>query len=228
MDINQVYEIMKYAIRKNQNGNLNPDSFNLCINQGQWSYMDYLLGEFQKYTPGRPFADVEFGQNEDVRQRLSPFIPPPVTLTIDINGNAPYPARYVGSDAMNYGIYKRRVKFIQQDRLDSHLNSYIDPIASNPVYLIQSEETAPVGFQFYPTNLGAASLSYIKQPDELKWGYTLDTHGRPVYNSATSVQPKWLDLDMLEVIVRALAIVGVNLQLNVVEQYSQVIKTGGQ
>lgn len=223
MDINDVYSIMLYAIRKNQNGNLNPASFNLVINQAQWSYTDYLLGQFQKYTPGRPFAAVEFSQNEDIRQRLSPFIPAPVTLTINGSGIAPYPTGYLNSDAMTYGAYRQRVKFIQQDRLFSHLNSYIDPVATNPFYLIYKD-----GFQFYPTNLGSAYLSYIKQPDELVWGFTLDPQGRPVYNSGTSVQPQWLDLDMLEIIVRALEIVGVNLQLNVVEQYSQVIKTQGQ
>lgn len=223
MTINDVYNIMLYAIRKNQNGNLNPASFNLVINQAQWSYTDYLLGEFQKYTPGRPFAAVEFSQNEDIRQRLSPFIPAPITLTINGSGIAPYPTGYLNSDAMTYGIYKQRVKFIQQDRLFSHLNSFIDPISTNPIYLIYKD-----GFQFYPINLGSAYLSYIKQPDELIWAYTLDPQGRPVYNPGASVQPQWLDLDMLEIIVRALAIVGVNLQLNVVEQYSQVIKTQGQ
>lgn len=223
MDINSVYQIMLYAIRKNQNGNLNPSSFDLVINQAQTSYMDYLLGEFQKYIPGRPFAPVDFGQNEDIRQRLSPFIPPPITLTVDGSGQSPYPTGYLNSDAMTYGIYRQRVKFIQQDRLFSHLNSYIDPVATNPVYLIYRD-----GFQFYPTNLGSAVLSYIKQPNSLHWGFTFDAYNRPVYNSGISVQPQWSDLDMLEIIVRALAIVGVNLQLNVVEQYSMAIKNQGQ
>jgi len=223
LSIDDIYEIMKYAIRKNQNGNLNPSSFDLVINQAQISYMDYLLGEFQKYTPGRPFAAVEFGQNQDIRQRLSPFISAPVTLTIDAGGIASYPTGYLNSDAMTYGIYRQRVKYIQQDRLFSHLNSYVDPIALNPVYLIYKD-----GFQFYPINLGSAYLSYIKQPDTLVWGYTLDGNNRPVYNPGTSVQPQWQDLDVLEIIVRALALVGVNLQLNTVQQYSQMIKTGGQ
>ncbi len=214
---------MLYAIRKNQNGNLNPAQFNLLINQAQISYMDFLLGEFQKYTPGRPFAAVEFGQNQDIRQRLSPFIPAPVTLTINASGIASYPTGYLNSDAMTYGIYRQRVKYIQQDRLFSHLNSYVDPVTTNPVYLIYKD-----GFQFYPINLGSAYLSYIKQPDTLVYAYTLDVNGRQVYNPATSVQPQWQDLDMLEIIVRALALVGVNLQLNVVQQYSQMIKTGGQ
>lgn len=223
MTINDVYEIMKYAIRKNQNGGLIPASFNLVINQAQNSYMDFLLGEFQKYSPGRPFAAVEFGQNQDIRQRLSPFIPAPVTLAIDSNGQCPYPTGYVNTDAITYGAYRQRVKYIQQDRLSSHLNSFIDPISTNPVCLIYKD-----GFQFYPTALGSAYISYIKQPSTLIWAYTLDANSRPVYNSGASVQPQWLDLDLLEIIVRALAIIGVNLQLNAVQQYSQVIKTQGQ
>ena len=218
-----MYDLMKYIIRKNQNGNLRPQDFNLVINTASISYMDYLLGEFQKYVAGRPLAAVEFGQNQDIRQRLSPFIPAPINITINGNGYGAYPTDYLNSDAMVYGIYKQRVKYIQQDRLFSHLNSYIDPIATNPIYLIYKD-----GFQFYPTDLGSATLSYIKKPATMVWNYTLDAYNRPIYNPVGSVQPEWSELDQMEVLVRALAQVGVNLQLRDVEQYSQVIKTQGQ
>jgi len=214
---------MQYIIRKNQNGNLRPQDFNLIINTASISYMDYLLGEFQKYIPGRPVAAVDFGQNQDIRQRLSPFIPPRVTLTIDGTGRAPYPTDYLNTDAMNYGAYRKRVKFIQQDREDSHLNSFIDPPATNPFYEIDKD-----GFLFFPSNLGTAYLSYIKKPTDMFWNYVLDIYGRPAYTSVGSVQPEWQELDQLEIVVRALAQVGVNLQLREVEQYSQIIKTQGQ
>lgn len=223
MNIDEMYRLMQYIIRKNQNGNLKPSDFNLIINTASISYMDYLLGEFQKYIPGRPFAAVDFGQNQDIRQRLSPFIPAPVTITIDASGIGSYPTDYLNSDAMVYGAYKQRVKFIQQDRLFSHLNSFIDPIATNPVYMIYKD-----GFQFYPTNLSNASLSYIRRPTQMFWNYTPDIYNRPVYNPVGSVQPEWQELDQLEIVVRALAQVGVNLQLRDVEQYSQMIKQGGQ
>lgn len=223
MSIDEMYRLMQYIIRKNQNGNLKPQDFNLIINTASISYMDYLLGEFQKYIPGRPFAAVDFGQNQDIRQRLSPFIPAPVTITIDASGYGAYPTDYLNSDAMVYGLYKQRVKFIQQDRLFSHLNSFIDPVSTNPVYLIYKD-----GFQFYPANLGSASLSYIKKPTNMFWNYTTDIYNRPVYTPVGSVQPEWNELDQLEIVVRALAQVGVNLQLRDVEQYSNMIKTQGQ
>lgn len=223
MSIDEMYRLVQFIIRKNQNGNLRPSDFNNIINVAQVAYMDYLLGQFQKYTPGRPFAAVDYSQNQDIRQRLSPFIPPRVQVTIDGSGRASYPSDYLSSDAMNYGIYKKRVKFIQQDREDSHINSYIDPMATNPFYLIDSG-----GFKFYPNDLGSASLSYIRTPANMVWNFTTDIYGRPVYTSVGSVQPEWQELDILEIVVRALQQVGVNLQLRDVEQYSQLIKAGGQ
>lgn len=223
MSIDEIYRLMQFIIRKNQNGNLRPTDFNLIINVASVSYMDYLLGEFQKYIPGRPFAAVDFGQNQDIRQRLSPFIPQPTTINITANGYGAYPGDYLNSDAMTYGAYRQRVKFIQQDRLFSHLNSYIDPVASNPIYMIYKD-----GFQFYPTNLGQAYLSYIRKPTPMFWNSTPDIYNRPIYNPVGSSQPEWNELDQLEIVVRALNQVGVNLQLRDVEQYSQIIKTQGQ
>jgi hypothetical protein len=186
--------------------------------------MNYLLGEFQKYLPGRPMAPATFGQNEDIRQRLTPFISTPVTLTINpVTGISPYPTDYMAQDAMYYGSYNRRVKYIQQDRLDTHVNSRINPISTHPVYL-QIDN----GLQFYPENLGTAKFSYIKTPTTITWGSTTDSYGRKVYNPATSTDPAWYDLDLLDIIVRALSMVGVNLQSGAVQQYAQLIKAGGQ
>lgn len=224
MSVDEVYRLINYIIRKNQNGTIQPSDFNNIINVAQTSYMNNLLGEFQKYIPGRPMAPATFGQNEDIRQRLTPFITTPVTLTINgSTGVAPYPVDYIAQDAMYYGAYNRRVKYIQQDRLDSHLNSVINPIANSPVYLQVQE-----GLQFYPNNLGTAKFSYIRQPATITWGSTTDIYGRAIYNAATSTDPQWYDLDMLDIVVRALSMVGVNLQLGAVQQYAQIVKTQGQ
>jgi hypothetical protein len=222
--VDEVYRLVNYIIRKNQNGTIQPSDFNNIINVAQISYMNYLLGEFQKYLPGRPMAPASFGQNEDIRQRLTPFISTPATLTINpVTGIAPYPTDYMAQDAMYYGSYNRRVKYIQQDRLDTHVNSRINPISTHPVYL-QIDN----GFQFYPENLGTAKFSYIKTPTTINWGSTTDIYGRKIYDPGTSTDPAWYDLDMLDIIVRALSMVGVNLQSGAVQQYAQLIKAGGQ
>ena len=223
MTINEVYQLVLYATAKNASqGYVSPADFNLTINQAQKSYVSYLLGSFQTYSPGRSVARVEFGQNTIVRTRLAPIIYWN-TLTVDIYGYAPYPGDYLQSDAMFTNSGYNRIRAVQQDSLYSYYNSVIDPIATNPIYILETE-----GFRFFPTNLGAAKLSYVTNPPDMVWGYTLDGNGIPVYSSGTSVQPVWDDASILEIIVRALSIIGVNLQLNALEQYSMVIKNQGQ
>jgi hypothetical protein len=228
MNVNDMYRICQFAVNKAQNGYLTPSEFNLTINQAQVSYQDYLLGEFQQYQYGRPQARINYSQNENIRQRLSPLITS-ATLTINGSGEAVYPADYVQADTIITTAFNR-VRFVQQDALYSYYNSQIDPIATNPIYLLE-----PTGFQFYPVTLGSAILTYVKDAPEIIWGYTL-VSGRPVYNSAAynpsttptgSQQPVWDNVDLLEIIARALKLIGLNLQDGQVQQYAnQVTQTG--
>ena len=219
MNVNDMYRICQFAVNKAQNGYLTPSEFNLTINQAQVSYQDYLLGEFQQYQYGRPQARINYSQNENIRQRLSPLITS-ATLTINGSGESPYPADYVQADTIVTTAFNR-VRFVQQDALYSYYNSQIDPIATNPIYLLE-----PSGFQFYPVTLGSAILTYVKDAPEIVWAYTT-VSGRPVYSSGTSVQPVWDNVDLLEIIARALKLIGLNLQDGQVQQYAnQVTQTG--
>lgn len=224
MNTNQVYEILLYAVAKNNSqGYVSPDDFNnKLMPVAQASYLDYLLGEYQKYQIKRPISVVEFGQNERIRQSISSLIYGTNLFPNTTTGIAAFPSDYEYPDAMwgIYGFYN--IRFIQQDRLDSYLHSSIDPIATNPVYLIQHE-----GFNFFPENIGSARMSYVRTPPPIFWAYTLDTNGLPVYDPINSQQPVWVESDIFQIIIRALQLVGVNLQLQTVIQYSQAIKQGG-
>lgn len=222
MTVDFAYQIVQYAANKAQSGYITPAQFNLIINQAQLGYASFLLGTLQKYSQGRSNAPVEFGQNQVVRQRLTPIIYGYI-LSIDADGFSPYPGDYTQTDAITTIYGYDRVRYVQQDYLYSVLNSTIDPVASNPIYLIEDE-----GFRFYPNNLLQSRLSYVRIPPNIYWAYTEDVNGIPAYNPALSVDPVWQDVSMLEIIVRALALVGVNLQLGVVSQYADMIKNGGQ
>jgi hypothetical protein len=231
MNVNDMYRICQFAVNKAQNGYLTPSEFNLVINQAQVSYQDYLLGEFQQYQYGRPQARITYSQNENIRQRLTPLITE-ATLTINsTTGESPYPADYVQADTVITTDFKR-VRYVQQDSLYSYYNSEIDPVATNPVYLIE-----PSKFQFYPKNLGTAILTYVKDAPEIVWAYTT-VSGRPVYAptqtgvgvtpTTGTVQPVWDNVDLLEIITRALKLIGLNLQDGMVEQYANQITQTGQ
>ena len=231
MGINEMYLICQYAINKAQNGYLTPSQFNLLANQAQTSYQDYLLGEFQQYQYGRPQARVNYSQNSDTRQRMTPFIIE-TTLTIDSNGLVDYPTDYLQTDAIRTSTFDR-VRFVQQDSLYSYLKSEIDPIATNPIYLLND-----AGYQFYPKNLGTVELTYVKNAPTMVWAYTLDSNNRPVFAptqtgsgvtpTTGTVEPLWYDIDKLEIVARILKLVGVNLQDGQVEQYANQVVTQGQ
>jgi hypothetical protein len=231
MNVNDMYRICQFAINKAQNGYLTPAEFNLVINQAQISYQDFLLGEFQQYQYGRPQARVNYSQNENIRQRLTPLITE-ATLTINsTTGESPYPADYIQVDAVVTNDFKR-VRFVPQDSLYSYYNSEIDPVVTNPIYLIE-----PNKFQFYPKTLGSAILTYVKNAPDIVWAYTT-VSGRPVYAptqtgvgvtpTTGTVQPVWDDVDLLEIITRALKLIGLNLQDGIVSQYANQITQTGQ
>jgi hypothetical protein len=205
-----------------QQGYISPADFNLTINQAQKSYASYLLGNFQQYQPGRPQARVEFGQNTVIRQRLTPIIYG-YNLTVDNTGFSPYPGDFLQQDAMWSYYGYNRIREVQQQYFYSIYNSVIDRIPSWPVYMIEYD-----GFRFFPNNTGQAKLSYVRNPPDMVWGYTLNGNGIPVYNPASSTQPVWDDASILEIIVRALRIIGVNLQYNDVNAYANEIKQIGQ
>ena len=85
--------------------------------------------------------------------------------------------------------------------------------------------------------LATAYLTYVKDAPEIVWAYTT-VSGRPVYAATQTgagvtpttgtVQPVWDNVDLLEIIARALKLVGVSLQIGQVEQYANQVTQQGQ
>ena len=224
LSVDDMYSIEKDVLNKNQNGYFSPARFNRLNNQAQFDYMDYLLGEFTKYQPGRPIPPVAWGMTARVRESLTPFILAPTTLSVNATtGAVVLPDDYEMWDAAYWGDTMNRVKFIQQGRLYSHLNSSINPITTNPVFMSVKDELI-----VYPNSIGSIKLSYIRTPAQINWAYTLDSNGRPVYDAANSTDPEWQRFDCIQVMVRALRIMGVNLSAAQVSQYAEQIKNVSQ
>ncbi len=222
MTADEVYQTIQLACNKNQHGYVTPAQFNLIIKMGGLGFLDYLLGEVEQYQPGKPQPRIALGMSKTIRLSLAAVIDPIGPLTIDGTGLSPYPTNLQMVDAM-FTADMKKVRFVQQNKLDSYLNSSITPVDTNPIFLINS-----AGFQFYPITLSAANLSYVHTPREVIWAFNLDPNGIPIYDPVNSVDPEWYDADMMQVIVRALALIGVNLQATQVQQYAQMIKTQGQ
>lgn len=213
---------MKFIINKTQNGDLPPQQFDLIINEAQYEYLTFLLGNLQQYQYGRPVPRIDYSTTQSARQKLSTTIYN-IDLTINGQGKAEYPTYFIVVDAMYDKETKKRIRWVGQERLWSTYNSVIDKVEDGePIYLLEND-----GLQFYPTDLGEARMSYVKMPPTIHWGYTLDGNNRPIYDASTSTDPIWEVTEIMQVVVRALKMVGVNLQDAAVSQFAEQLKQQG-
>lgn len=165
MNIDDCYKLVFYIAGKNQGGNISPERFNLLIKSANSEYQSFVLGQVEQFQYNNPKARVELGNNELVTSKLSPFISTPLTIAVNGNGKATYPNDYVERVAL-YTSTDKKIRWAAQERLANYLDDPIDPISTNPIYLLED-----AGFMIYPVTLGSLKLSYVKTGATPYWGY---------------------------------------------------------
>lgn len=221
MNINQVHQYIDFIIKKtNAGGYISPSEKDMVLNRAQIQYFNKLYGNQNDYRYDRPVPKISYAVTEKISNSLSPFITDPIVLTVDSTGKAIIPTDLFQTVVITKTIngIENEITRVEQDRVANNLTSYYDaPETSFPIYTQLKTK-----FQFYPKDLAQVNIVYLKQPTDMVWGYTIGVGGRPVYNSATSVQPEWKDMDMNEIIYLALSYIGVNLKDPEVSQFANV------
>jgi hypothetical protein len=220
MTVDDCYRQLRFIIRKNKLGSLNPQDFQDAFNAAQRNYYDFLVGRIEQYRYDSPKPRVGLSMTDNVVSRLMPF-EKSSSATIS-SGLAAKPSDFNKLLAMytsnNYRVYR-----IEEDRFAERIQDSIDPIDESNAFFVEQGNS----FRVYPTTLTSVTMKYLSVPVNVVWGYTLDGSGRPVYNSSTSVQPLWYDNDIDEILGRAAKIIGVSIKEPVLQQFGQsVINTG--
>jgi hypothetical protein len=201
-------------------GDFSNEEENIIYNRAQYQYQNYLVGEIQQYQYGRPFARIDYSHNQKIRQRLTHSIYN-YNLTVT-SGVSPFPGDYLLTDALRTTT-DQAIRFASQDRLAAFLDDQIDPVATNPCFVIASN-----GFTIYPDTITSARLTYVRTAPEIRYAVTYNGNNQPIYDPTNSIDPVWSELDCFEIVTRALAIMGVPLQLQQVQAYANNIKVNGQ
>lgn len=221
MTVEELYNIILFIIDKNSGqGDVSVEEFNNVINRAQYQYQNYLVGEIQQYQYGRPFSRIDYSHNQKIRQRLTHSIYN-YNLTVT-SGVSPFPGDYLLTDALRTTT-DQAIRFASQDRLAAFLDDQIDPVATNPCFVIASN-----GFTIYPDTITSARLTYVRKAPEIRYAVTYNGNNQPIYDPANSLSPVWSEIDCYEIVVRALAMMGVPLQLQQVQAYANNIKVNGQ
>lgn len=213
MTIDEIYILLKYIVNKTQGGHLPPARFNDIINMASRELLrSYLPGRLKN---GNMYS---YEENQMISDDIYPFKFPLPDLQVDSNGRALYPVDYVMCSSIRKTLTKyddngnpvyqeAPVSVIDDNRLGSVLTSRIVGPKATKIYACMYNDH----IQFWPKDIQTVILTYIREPRKMVWAYTF-TNNRPVYNAGTSVQPDWPDMCHDALIIKAAALVGINLR----------------
>jgi hypothetical protein len=221
MNINEVYKIVTYLVDKYQGTYLSPDDFNMVINMAQNQYLSFLTDDTGAVNrnPKNPSG---MSTSAIVSDSLSVLlVESNVTITSQL---AAKPADMYKTLSLRTTDDNYAVRFVPSDKLASFIDNAIDaPSLTEPIYYEIGSN-----YKFYPSTLTSARLSYIKNPQTLKWAFT----GSFIYDAANSVPVnnaaiEWGDTDVYEIIYRSIGIIGINLKDGDLVRSAQMIKNEG-
>ena len=119
-------------------------------------------------------------------------------------------------------IYKdeKEIERVERnDLLQINMSNLTKPTTTYPLYLyeqatqgLNGNNTGQSHIYVYPTSIQTTSdisISYIRKPADVNWGFTIGSLGQYIYNSSTSTQFELLNTEQNEVILRILTYAGV-------------------
>lgn len=113
------------------------------------------------------------------------------------------------------------IDLINEDTRANRLNSQIDPVTvTSPV----GEQVGQQSFRLYPVNPNGynGTVTFLRKPRDVVFGYNVISGSVIVYNPSTSVQSEW-GLNWTNVIlVKILSSLGINLTNDQVMNYAEL------
>jgi len=231
MNINEIYELIRFVSNKAQSGSFTPEQFNLAVNSAQLSLFMERYNNPAEYQPGQPIPRVAYEMTQKISDDLRVF-KKLIDLTLDSNGQGTLPPDYIHATSMrfNYIIQKKKVitqiersiDVVDDDKLGDRLSSnLVMPTKRYPIATFYDTY-----IQFNPKDLRIVKFTYLRQPLDAIWAFTT-VNDRPVYDPVNSVDLEWHPLTHNEIIVRTLSLVGINLREEQLLQYAEMKKSQG-
>ena len=218
MTIDQAYQFVQFVLNKDQSGYISPDQFNNISPIAQMALINDRIGNVKKYRQDHPIPVYGFGMNQKTREELRMLLVKPTNLTVTA-GVATIPNDYLYYDTL--AVSGKQAQECTEDEIVELLNSKIKPpTAMFPKVVVHSN-----GFNVYPTNSAALTVSYLRKPASPKWNYT----GNPaVYNPTGSQDFETSETTHLEICNRILQFCGLNLKLDEIVQWSEMAEQTGK
>ncbi len=214
MDINKVYDFLKYLADKDQSGNITPKEFNLSIDRAfsEWTMKRYnnLKDNTQNKTGWQ--------KNQKVKDDLKFLFVRKHVSTMCGDGG---------------GVCGHGETVVVPRQVDISIDNEISSFLGSSIYAkrIKAKKYVIAAFykdhiQIYPKNIGVVDFTYLRQPVSPYWAFTLE-NGRPVYDAANSVDLEAPDEVVNEIIMMCASYLGINLREPQLIQYAEQMKQQG-
>ncbi|MCP4323068.1 MAG: hypothetical protein GY787_14725 [Alteromonadales bacterium] len=225
INVDTVYKTVLLILNKEQRGYVTPDEFNKIATQVQLEIFEKYFEDLNQQMR-IPENDSEYGNRvKNVDEKISIFktiqslAPSWVVGTNEFN-IVQSPATITPTvHRIGTVIYKDEQELEKVDRNDwlrLNMSKLTRPTADYPMYLYQDNKIIiqpPSLVQVDPLNpltiLDQFSISYVRKPADVIWGYTVLTNGAYSFDSTSSQDFEIDDTDQTEVILRILIYMGI-------------------
>ena len=204
INVDTVYKTVLLILNQQQRGYMTPDEFNKVGTQVQLNiferYADDLNQQYRMPQNDTNYANrvknIEDNLQFFQKTGATAYVGPHFTLT-------PTDIYRLGSVIFNG---TELTQYSQRSEVTQLLLSPLTkPTNDFPVYLYEQDL-----LYLYPTTIQAGvTISYLKTPSDINWGYVAGTLGQFLYNAGTSVDFELSVTEQTNVITRILAYAGV-------------------
>ena len=216
--LNRVHRTVKFLANADGRGNVSPSEIDLAIHNRVQEKYEELLFEVNRLVNRQNRGLINGAlenTTEKVREKIQHYLQETTVNCTDGNFTIPSQVRYF--DTVLYA------------------NTYIELCKNNTEYLLSNKEATeqyPIGLKtaniikVLPATIQAVTLSYLRNPIQAKWTYTIVDQVE-MYNPSNS-DFKEIDIhpsEEADLILRVLQSFGINLKEPELQRVTEQIKT---
>lgn len=184
INVNDVYQTVLLILNKEQRGYLTPFEFNKLATQVQLQIFEKFFQDYNQFLRG-PKTDEEFASRVDhVREEFQVFEKYSNASDISVNGSylQPNDLHRFGSIFWNNGKGGPEIEIVSEREFKQQsLSPFTSPSNDFPIAVYKEDKV-----KVFPTALNPSAsdidFSYIRKPNDVKWGFTTGSLGQYIYD----------------------------------------------
>ncbi len=208
VNIDTVYQRVLALANKEQRGYISPQEYNLYANQAQMDIFEQYFFDLNQFSR-LPGNSMEYSDMVKILEEKIGIFKTTGNLTyISDHFELPSTLYRLGSVRYNLNGREKIIEEIDEKELAYMLSSKIlQPTFIRPVYTKRLNNV-----YVYPTDIiSDVSCSYVKRPNKAIWGYNVISENA-LYNSNTSTNFELHDSEETDLVIKILALAGIELQ----------------